>query len=84
MTPERWQQVKAALVVALELAPPSRAAYLDQACAGDQPLRDELDRLLMADERAGATFLARPAMLPYLSELAQQTPGLWIGRRVGA
>ena len=58
MTPERWQQVKAALVVALELTPPDRAAYLDQACAGDQGLRDELERLLMADEVAGAAFLA--------------------------
>src|ERR1700730_1137110 len=85
MTPERWQQVKAALVVALELTPPDRAAYLDQACAGDQGLRDELDRLLMADEVAGAAFLASPATLPDLSGMAQQAPGpgLWIGRRVG-
>src|SRR5580704_10605885 len=85
MTPERWQQVKAALVVALELTPADRAAYLDQACAGDQGLRDELDRLLMADEVAGAAFLASPATLPDLSGRAQQAPGpgLWIGRRVG-
>ena len=72
MTPERWQQVKAALVVALELTPPDRAAYLDQACAGDQGLRDELDRLLMADEVAGAAFLASPATLPDLSGAAQR------------
>jgi serine/threonine protein kinase/tetratricopeptide (TPR) repeat protein len=84
MTPERWQQVKAALVVALELTPPDRAAYLDQACAGDQPLRDELDRLLMADQLAGAAFLESPAMPPDLGERAQQAPDLWIGRRVGA
>jgi serine/threonine protein kinase len=84
MTPERWQQVKAALVVALELTPANRAAYLDQACAGDPPLREELDRLLRADELAGAAFLARPAMLPDPSERAQEEPDLWIGRRVGA
>jgi serine/threonine protein kinase/tetratricopeptide (TPR) repeat protein len=82
MTPERWQQVKAALVVALELTPRDRTAYLDQACAGDQGLRDEVDRLLMADEVAGAAFLARPAM-PDMSGGAQQAPGFWIGRRVG-
>src|SRR3984893_4995476 len=84
MTPERWQQVKAPLLVALELTPPSRAAYLDQACAGDQPLRDELDRLLMADEMAGAGFLSHPAILPGLSDRALQAPVFWIGRRVGA
>ncbi len=72
----------AALVVALELTPPDRAAYLDQACAGDQGLRDELDRLLMADEVAGAAVLANPATLPDLDR-GQRAPGLWIGRRVG-
>jgi serine/threonine protein kinase/tetratricopeptide (TPR) repeat protein len=76
--------VKAALVVALELTPAGRAEYLAGVCAGDQPLRDELERLLMADEIAGPLFLARPAMLPDMNERAQQEPDLWIGRRVGA
>jgi serine/threonine protein kinase/Tol biopolymer transport system component len=84
MTPERWQRVKSALVVALELTPASRAAYLDQACAGDQPLRDELDRLLTANELAGAGFLSLPAMPPEPCERVQQEPDPWIGRRVGA
>ncbi len=34
-----------------------RARYLDQACAGDAPLRRQIDDLLQADEAAGA-FLA--------------------------
>jgi serine/threonine protein kinase len=59
MTQERWQQVKAALTVALELAPANRAPYLDQACAGDQPLRDELDRLL-AHAQAAEDFFVEP------------------------
>jgi len=46
MTPERWQQIKRVLEVALALDGPERNAYLDKTCAGDTELRQEVDSLL--------------------------------------
>lgn len=49
------------LAAALALAGSSaRSAYLDRACAGDLTLRQEVESLLAAAERAG-TFLESPA-----------------------
>src|SRR5438270_9638121 len=45
---------------ALERSPADRAACLDEACAGNQPLRQRLDALLARHERA-ASFLEAPA-----------------------
>jgi hypothetical protein len=60
MTPERWQQVRAVMEQALELAPAERSAFLDQACRGDAALHREVEALLRID--AGATgFLEPPA-----------------------
>ncbi len=41
--------------------PLARAAYLEQACAGDRNLRQQVENLLCAHESAG-DFLARPAV----------------------
>ncbi len=46
--------------VALELPAAERAAYLDQACAGDAALRQRIEELLQASEEACA-FLEDPA-----------------------
>jgi hypothetical protein len=59
MTPERWQHVKQVLAAVLEIEPASRAAYLDNVCATDQSLREEVDRFLVAEAVAGPEFLAR-------------------------
>ncbi|MBY0523162.1 MAG: protein kinase [Gemmataceae bacterium] len=49
---------------ALDIADPAeRAAFLNQACAGDPALRRELDALLAAHEREG-DFLDSPAFAP--------------------
>ncbi len=45
---------------ARRLPPEQRAAYLDQACAGDAALRQRVEELLQAGEKAGA-FLENPA-----------------------
>ncbi len=45
---------------ALQLSPDGRAAYLDQACAGDAALRRRVEALLGALEAAG-TFMEKPA-----------------------
>ncbi len=41
-------------------SPPERAAYLDEACAGDPDLRRRIDRMLAAQDQAGS-FLEKPA-----------------------
>src|SRR5215510_12912267 len=48
MTPERWKKIDELLDELLELEPVERAAFLDNACAGDAGLRSELESLLSA------------------------------------
>src|SRR5687768_18501931 len=47
-------------VAALRIAPEQRAAYLAEACAGDEALRRRVNDLLAAHEQAGS-FLESPA-----------------------
>ncbi len=54
--PERWQQVKQVLHSALERDPGERATFLAEACAGDEPLRGEVEALLSSYEQAGSLF----------------------------
>jgi soluble lytic murein transglycosylase-like protein/predicted Ser/Thr protein kinase len=61
MTPERWQQVEDVLQGALDRSPQERAAFLDEACAGDEELKDEARQLLTAHDEAG-DFIERPAI----------------------
>lgn len=53
MTAERSQQVDKLLESTRELDPGKRAAFLEQACAGDESLRAEVKALLAAHDRAG-------------------------------
>jgi Tol biopolymer transport system component len=66
MSPEKWKQVKAIFHAALEVAPAERATFLDQACAGEDDLRREVESLISSHERTGA-FIDAPAF-----ELAAQ------------
>jgi serine/threonine protein kinase/sugar lactone lactonase YvrE len=61
MTPERWQQVDKLLEQALEREPSKRAVFLEDACNGDEVLRQEVESLLAAHERAGS-LLSSPAL----------------------
>jgi Tol biopolymer transport system component len=66
MNPERWQQIKRIYNSALELRSKRREAFLEEACAGDQSLRSEID-LLLARRPEAEGFFEAPAM-----ELAAQ------------
>src|SRR6266496_4205401 len=75
----------AILNAALELPAGQRAAYLDQACAGDAALRRQVEALLQADGQAGDFLNAPPAGLDLQrTELADlpltEKPGDKIGR----
>jgi eukaryotic-like serine/threonine-protein kinase len=59
MTDDRWPEVERLCLAAIERDPAARAAFLDEACAGDQDLRREVDSLL-EHESAGDDLLAVP------------------------
>lgn len=60
MTPAQWARVKAVFHAALEQDASRRAAFLDEATAGDESVRAEVERLLAADLHS-AGFIERPA-----------------------
>ena len=75
MTPERWQQVAELCDSALSLEPARRAAFLEEACAGDALLRQELEALLACDEHS-PHFLETPALEAAASALIGQQTGV--------
>jgi len=60
MNPERWRQVDHLLGAALERAPAERAAFISEACGGDDSLRREVEALL-AFEGEAKSFIEAPA-----------------------
>lgn len=92
MTPERWKQITDLLHAALEREPEERAAFLDQACAGDPDLRQQLEALLAADAQA-TNFLEEPAIVAHGDSLwreeetplpADDQPDSLVGQRIGS
>jgi serine/threonine protein kinase len=79
MKDPRWTTVDGLLEAALERAPHDRAAFLDEACAGDEALRQEVESLL-AHGRA-SDFLEAPAL--ELMRRAARDPSL-VGRQFGS
>jgi len=77
---DRWQRVKELFAAALECDPSKRRALLNEACAGDNELRAEVESLLEAHEQSG-DFIEQPAAAGL--ESSPPAPD-WIGRRVGA
>jgi serine/threonine protein kinase len=61
MKPERWRRIDEIYNAALEQRPEDRDAFVEQACAGDEPLRSEIEDLLARKSEAGS-FLDFPAM----------------------
>jgi serine/threonine protein kinase len=82
MTPERWQQVEDVLQAALDRPPQERAAYLDEACAGDEELRDEASSLLTAHDEAG-DFIEQPALTTDAYVLISDEYDANLGRTLG-
>ncbi len=54
MTSERWRKVEEVFEAAKDRSPGVRSDFLDEACAGDQSLREEVEALLGNDEKAGS------------------------------
>jgi tetratricopeptide (TPR) repeat protein/tRNA A-37 threonylcarbamoyl transferase component Bud32 len=84
MNPERWQQIKEILNVAVSLSGEARTSYLTTACGDDHDLRSEVESLLVSHDEATASFLGAP-----LIDLVEIAPTVRerrtrIGRRIGA
>ncbi|MDQ2920951.1 MAG: hypothetical protein M3R52_04975 [Acidobacteriota bacterium] len=60
MTPDRYQHIQAILQSALEKKSEERASFLSEACGDDEPLRRQVEALLLSYEQAGS-FLESPA-----------------------
>ncbi|HXD15856.1 MAG TPA: protein kinase [Vicinamibacterales bacterium] len=61
MTPDRWPEVERLFHAALEQRTAERAAFLVDACAGDEALRQEVESLLALEAQAPG-FLSAPAI----------------------
>lgn len=85
MTPERWRQIEDLYQAALERDATERAAFLDEACAGDEELRCEVESLLAADEEAKKSedFLNQTALQVAAKDIAQDQEQSLVGRTVG-
>jgi serine/threonine protein kinase/cytochrome c-type biogenesis protein CcmH/NrfG len=82
MTPERWQKIESLLHDALERAPAERRALLDEACAGDQAMRKEIESLLASNEQA-QSFIESPAVKDAAAVFGETNYNSMLGRRIG-
>jgi eukaryotic-like serine/threonine-protein kinase len=85
MNPERWRQIEGLYQAAWERDAAERAAFLDEACAGDGELRHEVESLLAADEQAQESegFLSQTALQVAAQALAGDRSRFLAGRKIG-
>src|SRR5215470_12506750 len=70
MEPERWQKIERFYDSALSEEKSARAAFLEQACGGDEALRRAVE-LLLAQHEKDDNFLEFPAMEVAAKHLAR-------------
>jgi serine/threonine protein kinase/Tol biopolymer transport system component/tetratricopeptide (TPR) repeat protein len=83
VTSDRWKEVKGVFAAALDRPVSERAAYLDEACAGDEELRREVESLLASHQQAGE-FIESPAIPTDTQMLDEDEEDADLGRRIGA
>jgi len=82
MKAERWQKVNDLFQSAAERAPEERAAFLDEACHGDEGLCREVESLLASYERA-ENFIESPAFEIAPELLTNDMAGALVGELIG-
>jgi serine/threonine protein kinase/Tfp pilus assembly protein PilF len=82
MEAERWQQINDLFQSAAERAPEERAAFLDEACHGDEGLCREVESLLASYERA-ENFIESPAFEVAPELLTNDRAGALVGELIG-
>ena len=80
MTSDRWAEVERLYHAALALRATERGAFLQEACADDEPLRHEVETLLL--QSGGGDFLT-PAIAVAAGLMGSQDTQLPAGRRLG-
>src|SRR5258705_1478759 len=83
MKPERWQQIERLYHAALELNPAERAAFLREACAGEDAVRSEIESLLGYQEKA-EQFIEAPALELAAKKMAVDQVNSMVGRQLGS
>src|SRR5215510_3961150 len=81
MKPERWRQIDQLFQAALERESEERAAFISEACGGDNSLRREVESLLHAHQHIDSYFEA-PALEVAAVLLAQQKNPSLAGHRL--
>jgi non-specific serine/threonine protein kinase len=82
MNAQRWQQVNDLFHSAVERAPEEWAAFLDEACQGDESLCREVKSLLASHERT-KNFIESPAFETAPELLMDDRPGALTGELIG-
>src|SRR5438093_6635148 len=82
MKAERWKQVNDLFQSAVERAPAERAAFLDEACRGDEDLRREVESLLTSYERS-ENFIELPAFEVAPELVTNDRVGALVGKVIG-
>jgi len=83
MKPERWQQIERLYHAALERKPAERAAFLREACAGEDAVRSEIESLLGYQEKA-EQFIEAPAFEVAAKRMAEDQVNSMVGRQLGS
>jgi TolB-like protein/thioredoxin-like negative regulator of GroEL len=83
MNPGRWQQIERVYQEARDQEGAERSAFLEDACAGDEPLRREVESLLGYDEPAIA-FIEAPAVDVAVHQLAEDLESEMVGQQIGS
>ena len=83
MTPERWQQIEKLYHSALKLEANSRTAFLEEACAGDEDLRHEVESLL-AQQPQAESIVEASALGVTAQAMAEKRGQSLVGRQLGA
>src|SRR5213595_1917197 len=82
MKAERWKHVNDLFQSAVERAPAERAAFLDEACRGDESLRREVGSLLTSHERS-ENFIELPAFEVAPELVTSERTNTLVGKLIG-
>src|SRR5438046_4065451 len=82
MKAERWKQVNDLFQSAVERAPAERAAFLDEACRGDESLRRKVGSLLASHERS-ENFIELPAFEVAPELVTSERTNTLVGKLIG-
>ena len=80
---DRWQRIEELYHSAREREGSQRAAFLKEACAGDDALRREVESLL-AQEKGVEGFLEAPALEEAAKLFVEDRGQSWVGRQIGS